>query len=133
MTNAIIAVPATVEITPLASSPLQWKKPGLFKQLRAMKAARKELRKQAGEGEKASPLAYIALFSMFVGIILGFMGSLWGLYAFFLLFLASPILALIVLFVKPNAKSRKMALVTLGIWFGLVIIGLILLFTHPLN
>lgn len=89
-----------------------------------MKAVKKELRKPAGDGEKASPLAYIALFSMFVGILMGLMGSIW---AFLLLFAASPVLSLIVLIVEDNAKSRKMAWVSLGVWIGLIAIGLLLL------
>ncbi|TNE55559.1 MAG: hypothetical protein EP344_13225 [Bacteroidetes bacterium] len=102
------------------------KKPGLFKKVRMFRQAKKALKQQVPEGEKASKLARIALILFIswgvlalipVPFISGLAGIAW---------LVSVVLAFIILFGEENRKSKAIAKAILIISAVLLVAALVL-------
>lgn len=116
----------------VSGNPDKFKSPGLLKQFRAFKAAKRYLARQGEAGEKASKLARSTLIvlaaSMAIPIIFAYTGLASTAIALLALagFVASIILSIIVLLKEDNPKSRKLARTTLIICGILTIGGLFL-------
>ena len=104
------------------------KKPGFFQGIQSIKAIKKYVKGQGKEGEKPSKLARLALM-LFIGSFAGgFLGqfSLAIAAIFGVGFIASIVLACIVLVRKDNPKSRKIARLILTIG-GIALVGTVIL------
>lgn len=111
-----------------AEKSIEITKPGLFKQFRAIKTLKKQMRMLASEGESPSKLARLAVIVFGVSLaLLAFSSAIPAISIVSLAgFVASNIMAMIVLYRKDNLRSRKMARTILIASLVLIIISLLL-------
>lgn len=104
---------------------------GFFKKLQRIKIAKRMINTRRGrtEGERASPLARVALGLYFGSLAVLLIPTYLSVAVSFLAFFTSIVLACVVLLKKPNRKSKKIAR-TILIVSGLLAI-LLLVFVGP--
>jgi len=128
-------LPSTSDVRDTPGLHVKMKKPGLFQQIRAIKAIKKYVKEQGREDEKASKLANIAKILFVSYFALAFLTQIAPFFAYLAgaAFITSIILAIIILFDEDNPKSRRIArliLIISGIMaaLGVILVALLLSF-----
>lgn len=122
-----VILPSKTAILDWPEKNLEPQKPGLFKQFRAIKTLKKQMRDLAEEGEPPSKLARAAVLIFAGSLGLLALSSVIPAISIFSLagLVASNLLAMMVIYRKDNLKSRKLARAVFIVSLVLVIAFLI--------